>query len=120
MNKYFSRNKMRQIRHRRLKVKVRGLAQRPRVCIYKSLKHLYLQFIDDKKGNTLLGLSDQHLPKQKRSLPKLKRAELLAKLAAKKAKKLKIKAVVFDRSGYPYKGIVKVIADTLRKEGLKL
>jgi len=119
-SKLFMRNKKREIRRRRIRSKIKGSIQRPRVCIYKSLKHIYIQFIDDKKGHTLLGVSDGHLPKTKKSLPKLKRAELLAKLAAQKAKKLKIKSVVFDRSGYPYKGIVKIIAEGLRKEGLKL
>ena len=106
-SKLFMRNKKREIRRRRIRSKIKGSIQRPRVCIYK-------------RGHTLLGLSDGHLPKTKKSLPKLKRAELLAKLAAQKAKKLKIKSVVFDRSGYPYKGIVKIIAESLRKEGLKL
>ena len=117
--KSLSRNEARKIRHRRIRAKISGTANRPRVCVYKSLKHLYLQFIDDEKGHTLLGLSDMHLSKKEQEKPKLKRAEALAKLAAKKAKKLGIKAIVFDRSGYPYHGIVKKIAETLRQEGLK-
>ncbi len=117
--KTLSRKEMRKIRHRRIRGKIKGTSQRPRVCVYKSLKHLYIQFIDDEKGHTLVGVSDVHLSKKEQTLPKAKRATALAKLAAQKAKKLNIKTIVFDRSGYPYAGIVKNIAETLRQEGLK-
>ena len=117
--KELTRNQARIIRHHRIRAKLAGTKDRPRVCVYKSLKHLYIQFIDDGKGCTILGLSDNHLPKKEQKLSKSKRAEKLAKLAAKKAKKMKIRKIVFDRSGYPYTGIVKIIAETLRQEGLK-
>jgi large subunit ribosomal protein L18 len=117
--KELSRNEMRKKRHRRIRAKIIGRKTRPRVSVYKSLKHLYIQFIDDIKGETLLGLSDKALDKKSQKLPKMKRAVLLSKLLAKMAKKKGIKKVVFDRGGYPYKGIVKEIAETLRSEGLK-
>jgi large subunit ribosomal protein L18 len=117
--KELTRNEKRKRRHQRIRAKIIGIKTRPRVSICKSLKHIYIQLIDDTKRETLLGLSDKALDKKSQKLPKMKRAVLLSKLVAEKAKKKGIKKVVFDRGGYPYKGIIKEIADSLRNEGLK-
>jgi len=115
----FSKNKLRKERHQRTRSKIQGTNLRPRVSIHKSLKHLYIQLIDDQKQKTILGISDKMLKGKDQKLNPLKKSKILAQLIAQKAKKLGIKKIVFDRSGYAYKGIIKEIAENLRHGGLK-
>jgi large subunit ribosomal protein L18 len=114
---YRERKKLREKRKKRIRGKVFGTKNVPRICIYKSNRHLYLQAIDDGKGKTLLFAADTEI--KKKGGKNLKILEKLALQLSKKAKKEKIKKIVFDRSGYPYKGKVKQLAKILRKEGLK-
>jgi len=115
-----NRNQERKIRHRRIKGVILGTENKPRVSIYKSLKHIYIQIINDKNGKTLAAVNDLQLKSQDRKKAPLQKSSILADNLASKAKKVGIKKVVFDRSGYPYMGIIKNIAQVLREKGLKL
>lgn len=111
---------------RRLSIrpKTRGTAQRPRLAVFRSLKHIYAQIIDDTKGLTLVSASDKKINKKTLKGEKdLKAKEKLAfatgELLAKEAAKKKITQVVFDRGGFKYHGRVKALAEGARKGGLK-
>ncbi|MFQ5793771.1 MAG: 50S ribosomal protein L18 [Candidatus Bipolaricaulia bacterium] len=118
-----SRTELRRVRHRRIRKKISGTAERPRLCVYKSLKHLYAQLIDDIQGRTLVAASthDRELRQgQEQEIGYgLEAAEQVGKLLAQRARKAGIETVVFDRSGYPYHGKVKALAEASRKEGLR-
>lgn len=101
-------------RSRRVRQAVRGTAERPRLSIHRSLKHLSIQIIDDLAGRTLVAVSDRNV---KGATPR-ERAEAVGKLAADKAKAKGIAAVVFDRGSYLYHGRVKAAADGARAGGL--
>jgi large subunit ribosomal protein L18 len=104
----------RERRHRRIRAKVQGTADMPRLSVYKSNRHLYGQLIDDERGHTLLAGSTEKT-KGKNMIEKAKAAGMaLAKLAQDK----KIKKVVFDRGGFIYIGQVKAFADGAREGGL--
>lgn len=107
--------KNRQKIHHKLRLTIHGTAQRPRLAVYRSLTNLFAQLIDDEAGKTLAGVSSI---KAKGSLGT--KAELVGKQIAAKAKELKIKAVVFDRGGFPYQGAVKKVAESAREEGLTI
>lgn len=113
-----SRKQSRKKRHRRIRKKILGTEDRPRMCVYKSLKHLYVQLIDDTKGETLAAAStlDQELNGNGSNMESAKK---VGELVANRAKQRGIKEVVFDRSGYPYHGVVKQIAETARENGLE-
>jgi len=123
-------------RHRRVRAKIKGTNRIPRLCIFRSNKHIYAQLIDDEKGHTLVSASDLDIGKSKVKSPKLKvKKELTGKAAvayrvgqilAKKAMDLlagkagkKFEKIVFDRGGYKYHGRVKALADGAREGGLK-
>lgn len=108
-------------RHKRVRAKIIGTAERPRLCVFRSVKHIYAQLIDDEKGKTLVAASDLELEKSKTRTKKTKveKAKEIGKLIAKKAKEKKIEKVVFDRGGYAYHGRVKALAEGAREEGLK-
>ena len=110
----------REKRHRSIRKKIHGSAERPRLSIYRSLKHIYLQLIDDEKGHTLLSastLSKEFRENLKTGANKIA-AKKLGEILAGKAAAKDIKTIVFDRSGYLYHGCIKIIADTLREKGL--
>ena len=104
-------------RHKRIKAKMYGTAERPRLCVFRSAKHIYAQLIDDEKGKTIMSANNQKLKKGKKS--KIDMAKEVGKLIAKKALEKKIEKVVFDRSGYQYHGRVKAVAEGAREGGLK-
>ncbi len=108
-------------RHRRVRKKVVGTAERPRLNVFRSLKHIYAQIIDDDKGHTLVAAStlDPELREKLNGLTKTEQAELVGKLVAERALALGIKKVVFDRGGYKYHGRVKALAEGSRKAGLE-
>ena len=110
----------RQIRHKRIRKKVKGTAQRPRLCVFRSLKGLSAQIIDDIEGNTLVSAST--FDKASRAAVgyggNLKAAEKLGQLLASKAKGKGVSKVVFDRCGYAYHGRIKAFAESARKAGL--
>lgn len=104
-------------RRKRVRAKIKGTANRPRLNIYRSLNHIYAQLIDDAVGKTLVFASDLEL-KDKKGVKKVDKADEVGALIAKKAQALKITNVVFDRAGYLYHGRVKAVADSARKGGL--
>jgi len=110
------KNQRFQRRKRRVRGKVSGTTQRPRLSIYRSKKYLYAQIIDDLTGNTLVGASSK---KNEVKGSKVDQAFALGEVIAKKAIALKIKSVVFDKSGYKYHGRVKSFAEGARKGGLE-
>jgi len=106
-------------RHKRVRAKIFGTKERPRLCVFRSQKHIYAQLIDDTKGHTLVSANDLELKNSKIKKTKVDIAFEVGKLIAQKAKKLKIKKVVFDRGGYKYHGRVKALAEGARSEGLE-
>ena len=118
MVKKTDRKMERQRRHLRVRRKISGTAERPRLCIYRSNTNLYVQIIDDVKGNTLVSAST--LDKEvKTKYANKQAAKEKEELNAKKAKAKNIETVVFDRGGYIYHGVVKELAEAARNGGLK-
>jgi len=112
MNKNISRKK----RIRRTRAKISGTAARPRLCVFRSLRCIYAQVVDDEKGNILVSIDSRKMAKAKNDMTTAgKIGEEIAKLAIAK----KISAVVFDKRGYKYHGKVKALAEGARKGGLK-
>lgn len=110
--------KARRKRHRRVRQRVSGTLDRPRLVVYRSNKHIFAQIIDDSTGTTLLGVSDLNL-KDTKGKTKTVIAREVGKLTAKEAKTKKIASVVFDRGGRLYHGRVKALAEGAREGGLK-
>lgn len=108
-------------RQLRIRTKIRGTREQPRLSIYRSNKFIYAQIIDDEKGKTILGVSEKNLTKilKEKSIKKTEKARKLGLLLAKKALKKKIRKVVFDRGSYAYHGRVKAFAEGAREGGLK-
>lgn len=107
-------------RHNRLRRKIIGSAERPRLAVYRSLQHLSAQIIDDVAGKTLAAVSTQSADFGKGTYGgNVKAAEALGKLMAEKGKAAGVEAVVFDKGGRQYHGRVKAFADAARKAGLK-
>ena len=104
-------------RKRRIRTKVFGVNKRPRLSVFRSANHTRGQIIDDEKGTTLISAGDMDLPKEQNKTKK-DMAKLAGDLLAKRAKKLKIKKVVFDRGGNKYHGRVKAFAEGARDGGL--
>jgi large subunit ribosomal protein L18 len=109
-----TREEMRFRRHLRVRKKVEGTLQRPRLVIFRSDKHIYAQLVDDVAGKTLMTVSSQ-----KAEGTKTAKATEVGKLIAAKAKEQGFTAVVFDRAGYRYHGRVKAVADGAREGGLE-
>ncbi len=110
-----SRNNLRLHRKRRVRAKIKGNAQKPRLVVFKSLTDIKAQVIDDIKGRTLVSIS----AKEAKGENNLAGAKKTGILLAKKCLKQKITTVVFDRAGYKYHGKIKELADGARGEGLK-
>jgi large subunit ribosomal protein L18 len=108
-------------RHRRVRAKVSGTSQRPRLVVYRSLNHVEGQVVDDLAGRTLVGLStlNPDLRARKTELTKTEQSREAGKALAEKARELGITAVVFDRGGYLYHGRVKAFAEGAREGGLE-
>jgi len=98
-----------------------GTSETPRMCVYKSTKHIYVQFIDDDKGETLFAVSTKtnELKDSLNGKTGIEKAAAVGKLAAEKAKDAGIKKIVFDRGGYRYHGKVKAVAEAAREGGLQ-
>ncbi len=112
----------REKRHLRIRKNIRGTAERPRLSIYKSLKHLYVQLIDDASGRCILSVTTntkENKSSGKKSFANVEGGKQIGRLIAEKAKGSGHESVVFDRSGYRYHGIVKAVADAAREAGLK-
>ena len=110
------RNVVRQRVHARIREKMSGTAERPRLNVYRSLNHLYTQLIDDAAGTTLASAST--LSAKLKAGGNISAAKELGKLIADKAKEKGIKSVVFDRGGYLYHGRIKALAESAREAGL--
>lgn len=131
-------------RHKRIRAKVKGTAERPRLSIFRSNKYIYAQLINDEKGETFLSVDSRKIKKTTRSSDRVARsndraktekekieeieksltgkvaaAYEVGKLIAKEAAKKKIKKIIFDRGGYKYHGRVKAVAEGAREEGLQ-
>ncbi|MEK7598390.1 MAG: 50S ribosomal protein L18 [Patescibacteria group bacterium] len=111
-----SRNKLRLQRKKRISAKIKAQIKNPRLAVFKSLKEVYAQIIDDSKGVTLFSVT----AKEAKAKNNLEGAKKVGKLIAKKCLDKKIEAVVFDRAGYKYHGKIKALADGAREAGLKL
>lgn len=122
MIKRKSRNEMRLLRHERIRKKVYGTSDKPRLCVFRSLKHIYAQVIDDERGHTLVSAStlDKELKPLQLSTGSVAAAKAVGELVARRALEQGIKEVVFDRGGHAYHGKVKALADAAREAGLKL
>ena len=116
-----SRSAHRERIHRRVRTKVAGTPDRPRLCVYRSLKHIYAQVVDDRSGRTLVSASS--LDKETRTQTKggcnVAAAKVVGKVIAERARAAGIEKVVFDRGGYKYHGRVEALANAAREAGLK-
>lgn len=105
--------------HKRIRQKLRGTAERPRLAVFRSLKHIYAQLIDDRQGRTLVAASSQGKGAGIGNGGNIGGAREVGKLVAERAKEKGITRVVFDRGGYLYHGRVKALADAAREAGLE-
>lgn len=116
-----SRRAGRQKRHERIRKKVLGTTERPRLSVYKSLNHVYAQIIDDLKGYTIVAASslDKEFKDDGTHKGNIRTAKKVGELIAKRALEKGIKKVVFDRSGYLYHGSVRALAEAVRETGME-
>lgn len=120
--KYTDRASMRISRHQRVRKKVAGTSDRPRLCVYRSLKHIYAQVVDDAAGVTLFASSTltpdvrAHIESD---MGKIAQSRLVGKVLGEQARARGILSVTFDRGGYRYHGRVKALADGAREGGLQ-
>ena len=112
-----SRNDLRIKRHKRIRNKISGTSETPRLCIFRSNSNIFAQIIDDDKGVTLVSASSLELKDKKGG--NIESAKEVGAIIAKKAVKAKITTVIFDRGGYDYHGRVKALAEGARENGLK-
>ena len=112
-----SKNHIRQRVHKRIREKVSGTAERPRLNVYRSLNHIYAQLIDDMGGKTIVSASTREA--KIKTGGNLAAAKQIGKQIAEKAKAKGVSKVVFDRGGYLYHGRIKALADAAREAGLK-
>jgi large subunit ribosomal protein L18 len=112
-----SKNTTRLRIHERIRRRVQGSSERPRLAVFRSLKHIYAQVIDDSKGHTLVSASSAE--KKGSSGGNVAGAKSIGKLVAERARDKGIKAVVFDRGGYLYHGRVRALAEAAREAGLE-
>ena len=121
MIKKLDKNQDRVIRHARVRKKISGTAERPRLSVYRSTNHIYAQIIDDVKGHTLCAAStlDKDIAQKVADVNKTAAAKVVGATIAEKAKALGITEVVFDRGGYIYTGRVQSLADGAREAGLE-
>jgi len=114
------KNEKRGYVHTRIRKKLQGTAERPRLNVYRSLNHIYVQVIDDLSGKTLVSASTAEGKKEdRRTGGNVASAKALGKAIAERAKEKGVTKVVFDRGGYIYHGRVKALADAAREAGLK-
>jgi large subunit ribosomal protein L18 len=121
MSSNSSRSEARLRRHGRVRKKVAGTSERPRLSVFRSTAEIYAQLIDDQAGHTLVAASsiDQDLRAKLEGLKKLEQARLVGKAVAERARSQGIQQVVFDRGGFRYIGRVKALADAAREGGLE-
>ena len=107
-------------RHHRIRLKLKGTSSRPRLCVFRSLNHIYAQVIDDSQGHTLVSAStlDPEIVGDKAEKTKTGEAALVGSILAKRALNEGIKQIAYDRGGYKYHGRVKALAEAARQGGL--
>jgi len=107
--------------HQRIRRKMLGSSKRPRLCVFRSLQHIYAQVVDDGKGSTLVSASsvEKTFKGKLKSTGDIAAAKAVGKAIAERAKAKGIELVVFDRGGFPYHGRIKALADAAREGGLK-
>jgi large subunit ribosomal protein L18 len=110
------------VRHTRVRNKISGTGERPRLAVYRSLNNIYAQIIDDSSGHTIVAAStlEKEVLDAVNESGKISVSRIVGKVIAQRAKNQGISQVVFDRGGYKYHGRVKAIAEAAREEGLKL
>lgn len=116
MIRKISKNETRLRIHTRIRRKVRGTAERPRLAVFRSLRHIYAQVIDDSKGATIVSASSKNSGTNGGNVAG---AKAIGKAVAERARERGIRKVVFDRGGYIYHGRVKALADAAREAGLE-
>lgn len=119
MNNISSKLKNRAKRKKKIRARIFGSTERPRLSVFRSNRHIFLQLIDDVKGKTILSSGDLKNKKEGK-VNKTESAKMVGKKLAELAKEKKIKEVVFDRGGYKYHGRVKAAAEAAKEEGLKI
>jgi large subunit ribosomal protein L18 len=107
--------------HQRVRTRIEGTPERPRLCVYRSIGHIYAQVIDDRSGETLASASsiDGETKKNLKGGGNVAAAKVIGKAIAERAKSAGVSKVVFDRGGYKYHGRVKALADAAREAGLQ-
>ena len=113
-----SKNDVRVRIHQRIRLRVRGSEERPRLAVFRSLKHIYAQVIDDRKGNTLAAASSGEKKAAVGNGGNLAGAKAVGKLIAERAQAKGVRKVVFDRGGYRYHGHVRAFAEAIREAGV--
>lgn len=122
MNTQKKKNLARERRHIRVRARIMGTPECPRLSVFRSAKHIYAQLIDDVKGITLISANDSELPKKNETgdrTGKVAIAFIIGKILAEKSLEKGIKKVVFDRGGFKYHGRVKALAEGAREGGLE-
>jgi large subunit ribosomal protein L18 len=114
-----SKNIVRLRVHKRIRHKVKGTVERPRLCVFRSLKHIYAQVVEDAQGRTLAAASSNEEGAGRASGGNVAGAKAVGRLIAERAKAKGIQKVVFDRGGYLYHGRVKALAEAAREAGLE-
>lgn len=113
---------MRIVRHRRVRKKIQGTSAKPRLSVFRSLKHIYAQVIDDTTGTTLIAMSTETPAVRDRleaGMNRIAQSKLVGQALGEKAKEQGISKIAFDRGGYLYHGRVKALADGVRESGLE-
>ena len=119
MTQVASRGAARAKRHDRIRLTLAGTAERPRLAVYRSLKHISAQVIDDATGRTLAAASTLEKELRSTKAPKSDEAKVVGRLLAERAKAAGVQRVVFDRAGFRYHGRVRSLADAAREAGLE-
>ncbi len=119
MIKRISRDEVRRRIHTRIRKKLSGSPERPRLAVFRSLNHIYAQIIDDKHGRTIVAASSTQESSGVKSGGNVAGAKAIGKLIAERAKEQGIKQVVFDRGGFLYHGRIKALAEAAREAGLE-
>lgn len=119
MDHYKTKNRQRWKRHRRVRRKVEGSPERPRLAVFRSLRHIYAQVIDDLAGTTIVSASTlEKAAEEVKDKPRPERAQWVGQKVAERALEKGIRSVCFDRGGFRYHGRVKALAEAARKSGL--
>ena len=113
-----NRSKIRVYKHKKIRNKIKGTSERPRLCVFRSNNHIYAQIIDDMKGTTLVASSTLDKGIEIEKTNDIEAAKAVGAAIAKKAVEKEIQSVVFDRGGYVYHGKIKALADAARENGL--